>query len=231
MLRIAAAADLQPVLPPLLAEFRGQTGVPAEAVYASSATLTEQILNGGPFDLFLSADLSFPEKVIAAGLAEEAKPVPYARGTLVLWARRGSYTADRGLRLELLQDPVIRKVAVADAAHAPYGCAAREAIRNLGLLDALKPKLVFAENIAQAAQFVDSGNAGAGFLSLTAALTPRMKAAGTYIEIPPAAYSPILQGAIVLRSSANQNEARRFLLFLRSPAVREQLEARGLKAP
>ncbi len=166
-LRIAAAADLQPVLPALIDQFEKQTNKKVEASYASSATLATQILNGGPFSLFLSADLSFPQKVVAAGLADSAEPVPYARGTLVLWARNDSPV--QPLSIDSLRNPSLRTVAVANAEHAPYGRAAKAALEKLGLTEALKGKLVVAENIAQAAQYADSGNADVGFISLTSA--------------------------------------------------------------
>jgi molybdate transport system substrate-binding protein len=233
VLKIAAAADLQPVLPPLAAEFEGETGVKIEASYASSATLATQMLNGAPFDLFLAADLSFPQRVAAAGLAAESAPVPYARGTLVLWARHDSPVRKlkEGLSLAVLKDPALEKVSVADAAHAPYGRAAMAAIEHLGLKEQLQSKLVVAQNIAQAAQFVESGNAEIGFISLTAALTPRMQSEGSYIAVPEDAYPPILQGAVILKNSASMEAAQGFLRFLESPAIRKQLSERGLKTP
>src|SRR5271168_3406665 len=156
-LRIAAAADLQPVLPALIDQFEKQTHKKVEASYASSATLATQILNGGPFGLFLSADLSFPQKVVAAGLADSPEPILYARGTLVLWARNESPV--QPLSIDSLRSPALRTVAVANAEHAPYGRAAKAALEKMGLTEALKGKLVVAENIAQAAQYADSGNA------------------------------------------------------------------------
>ena len=164
-LKVAAAADLQPVLPALIEQFEKQSHKKVEASYASSATLATQILNGGPFGLFLSADLSFPQKVVGAGLADSGEPIPYARGTLVLWARNDSPA--QPLSVDSLRSPSLRTVAVANAEHAPYGRAAKAAIEKLGLTDALKGKLVVAENIAQTAQYADSGNADAGLISLT----------------------------------------------------------------
>jgi molybdate transport system substrate-binding protein len=228
-LRIAAAADLQPVLPAIVTAFEQQTNEKVVASYASSATLTTQILNGAPYGLFLAADESFPQRVVAAGLAESAQPIPYARGTLVLWARKDSPA--QPLSLDSLRKPALRTVAVANAEHAPYGRAAASAIAKLGLADALKGKLVVAENIAQTAEYADSGNAQAGFLSLTAALTPRLRASGTFIEIPASAYPPLLQGAVVMKQGPSVDEARRFLAFLLSPPVRRELAERGLKAP
>ncbi len=228
-LKIAAAADLQPVLPALIDQFAKQTNEKVDASYASSATLATQILNGGPFSLFLSADLSFPQKVIAAGLADTAAPVPYARGTLVLWARNDSPL--QPLSIDSLHSPSLRTVAVANAQHAPYGRAAKAALEKLGLTEALKDKLVVAENIAQAAQYADSGNADVGLISLTSALSPQLSSSGKYIEIPGNDYPPILQGAVVLKRGADTAEAHRFLDFLLSPPIRKQLAERGLKAP
>jgi molybdate transport system substrate-binding protein len=226
-LKVAAAADLQPVLPALIEQFEKQTHTKTEASYASSATLATQILNGGPFGLFLSADLSFPQKVAAAGLSDS--PVPYARGTLVLWARNDSPV--QPLSIDSLRSPALRTVAVANPEHAPYGRAAKAAIEKLGLTDALKAKLVVAENIAQTAQYADSGNVDAGLISLTSALTPRLSGDGKYVPMPEDSYPPLLQGAVVIKQAPAADEARQFLEFLLSAPVRKQLAAGGLKAP
>ncbi|HZD51084.1 MAG TPA: molybdate ABC transporter substrate-binding protein [Silvibacterium sp.] len=225
-LRIAAAADLQPVLPPLLAEFETQTGIHTEASYQSSATLATQIINGAPFDLFLAADLSFPDRVIAAGLSEETQPIAYARGTLVLWARNDS--TFHSLSMDCLKDPELKSLAMADPEHAPYGRAAKAALIHLGLYDSLKSKLVIAENIAQAAQFVESGNAELGLISLTSAVTPRLRSSGHYVPVPQDAYPPILQGAVIVKHPSGTRSAHRFLDFLASASVQQQLEAAGL---
>ena len=228
-LKIAAAADLQPVLPTLIEQFEKQTNKKVEASYASSATLATQIINGGPFGLFLAADLSFPQKVIAAGLGDSAEPVPYARGTLVLWARNNSPL--QPLSIDSLRNPSLKTVAVANPDHAPYGRAAKAAIEKLGLTATLQSKLVVAENIAQTAQYADSGNAEVGFLSLTSALTPRLMADGKYVALPEDSYPPLLQGAVVIKNGPAAEEAHQFLDFLLSPPIRKQLAERGLKAP
>ena len=228
-LRIAAAADLQPVLPALLGEFESQTGIHTEASYQSSATLATQIVNGAPFDLFMAADMGFPERVIAAGLAEEPQPIAYARGSLVLWTRNDSRF--NSLSIESLKDPALRSLAMANPEHAPYGRAAQAALMRLGLYDALKPKLVIAENIAQTAQFVESGNAELGLISLTSALTPRLRASGHYVALPQDSYPPILQGLVILKRPSGTQPARRFLDFLASPPVQQQLQAAGLAQP
>jgi molybdate transport system substrate-binding protein len=228
-LKIAAAADLQPVLPALIDQFEQQSHKRVEASYASSATLATQILNGGPFGLFLSADLSFPQKVAAAGLADSAEPIAYARGTLVLWARNDSPV--QPLSIDSLRSRRLRTIAVANADHAPYGRAARAALEKLGLASALKDKLVVAENIAQTAQYADSGNADAGLISLTSALTPRLSADGKYVMMPENSYPLLLQGAVVLKHAPEADEAHEFLAFLLSQPIRKQLAGRGLKAP
>ncbi|HEV2464594.1 MAG TPA: molybdate ABC transporter substrate-binding protein [Acidobacteriaceae bacterium] len=226
-LRVAAAADLQPVLPGILKQFTAQTGIPAEASYKSSATLATAIINGAPFDLFLAADFSFPERVIAARRAEERQPVAYARGTLVLWTRNGSEIGT--LNMEALRDPALKTISIANPQHAPYGRAAEEALKHLGVYDAVKSKLVVAENIAQAAQYADSGNADVGLISLTSALTPHMKLDGHYVEVPSGDYPPILQGAVVVKNAHGAQAAHRLLEFLGSPAIARELAAEGLE--
>ena len=226
-LRIAAAADLQPLLPSILSRFEHATGVRAEASYKSSATLATEILNGAPFDLFMAADLSFPQRVIEGGRAREAAPVPYARGTLVLWTRNDSGVRD--LAVDRLTDSAIHTIAIANPEHAPYGRAAQATLEHLRVLDVLRPKLVTAENIAQAAQYADSGNAQVGFISLTSALTPRLRGDGHFVRVAAEDYPPILQGAVIVRASAGAAEAQRFLDFLRTPEIAHTLAAEGLE--
>ena len=231
-LRVAAAADLEPVLPALFARFEQTTGVHAEATYQSSATLAQQIINGAPFDIFFAADTGFPQHVIDAKLAVESAPVPYARGTLVLWARKDSPALKGGaLSMDTLHNPALQSVAMANPATAPYGRAAQAAIEHLGLQASLKPKLRIAANIAQTAQYADSGNAEVGFLSLTGAKTPKLIADGSFVPVPPDAYPPILQGAVILRHAQDQPDAERFLEFLKTPESRSLLEQKGLMAP
>lgn len=228
-LRIAAAADLQPLLPKILKQFTVQTGIPAQASYKSSATLATAIINGAPFDLFLSADFSFPQKVIDAGLAEESKPIPYARGTLVLWTRNDSLF--KRLSFLSLTSPELKSLAIANPRHAPYGRAAMQFLETLSNGNQLKPKLVLAENIAQAAQYAESGNAQIGLISLTSALTPQMKAQGHFYKIPWSGYLPILQGAIVVKNAPNAQAAHRFLDFLASAPIARELQSGGLAPP
>lgn len=226
-LRIAAAADLEPLLPPILADFQQQSGTRAVASYQSSATLATEIINGAPFDLFLAADLSFPQRVIDAGRAEESAPEPYAQGTLVLWTRDDS--GFRDVSLDTLRSPALRTIAIANPSHAPYGRAAQAALEHLGLYEELRARLVIAENIAQAAQYADSSNAQIGFISLTSALTPRLQHDGHFIRVPAEDYPPLIQGAIVVRNAANAAAAHSFLNFLHAPATARRLASAGLQ--
>jgi molybdate transport system substrate-binding protein len=231
-LRVAAAADLEPVLPLILQQFTQSTGIHAEATYQASAMLTAQIQNGAPFDLFLSADLSYPKRLIATGLAdnggaaESSAPIVYAKGTLVLWTRKDSRLPPPSL--DLLRNPALQRLAIANPERAPYGRAALAALTSLNLCDALKPRLVTAENIAQTAQFVDSGNADAGLISLTSALSPRLAAGGSFFVIPRKLYPPIEQGAVIISKTTQHDAARKLLDFLLSPPVQAQLAKSGL---
>jgi molybdate transport system substrate-binding protein len=230
-LRVAAAADLEPVLPPILAQFQQATGIHAEATYQASAMLTTQIQNGAPFDLFLSADLGYPKRLIDAGLADAAgSPIPPRRsptpGTLVLWTRKDSHLPPPSL--DLLRNPALKRLAIANPDRAPYGRAAVAALTSLKLYDTLKPRLVTAENIAQAAQFVDSGNADAGLISLTSALTPRLSARRLLLRDPARSLSAHRAG----RGHRQQHQAaRRRAQAARLPAlapIQAQLAKSGL---
>jgi molybdate transport system substrate-binding protein len=231
-LRVAAAADLQPLLPAILTEFEQQTGIHAEATFQASAALTTQIQNGAPFDLFLSANLSYPKRLIDAGLADAAgtadssTPIVYAKGTLVLWTRKDSHLPPPSL--DLLKSPELKRLAVANPDRAPYGRAAVAALTSLKLYDTLKPKIVTAENISQTAQFVDTGNADAGLISLTSALTARLSADGSYFVIPRDLYPPIEQGAVLISKTSQRAQAHKLLDFLLSAPIQQQLAKGGL---
>jgi molybdate transport system substrate-binding protein len=231
-IRIAAAADLEPVLPPILEQFQKETGIHADVTYQASAALTTQIQNGAPFDVFLSADLGYPQKLIAGGLAQglgdgdSGTPITYARGTLVLWTRKDSHLPQPSL--EMLRRPEVQRIAIANPERAPYGRAAMAALHNSGLYDSVKGRLVTAENIAQAAQFVDSGNADAGFLSLTSASTPKLTQDGRYFVVPAGLYAPIEQGAVLIAKTAHRVEAKKFLVYLMSTPVQQEMRQSGL---
>lgn len=228
-LKLAAAADLEPVLPPILDQFRQTTGIRVDATYQASAMLTTQIMNGAPFDAFLSADLGYPQRLIDASLAEGGAnhaPITYARGTLVLWARSDSHLPPPSL--ELLRNSDLKRLAIANPDRAPYGRAAIASLKSLNLYLALKPRLVTAENIAQAAQFADSGNADAGLISLTSAMTQKMRSDGTWFRIDTSLYPPIEQGAVVISKSPHGDDAHKLLDYLLSAPVQAQFAKSGL---
>jgi len=223
--RVAAAADLEPLLPSLLANYERETGQHVEASFASSATLATQIENGAPFDVFLSADMALPERMVHDGFAATDQTAqPYARGTLVMWTRNQSGV--QTLSMQSLASSAIHSIAIANPQHAPYGRAAMQALTSLALVPAVEPKLRTAENIAQAAQFASTGNADVGLISLTSALT--LTAQGHYVAVPQNAYAPILQGAVALKGGANAKGAVAFLHYLHSTAAMQQLQRGGL---
>ncbi len=225
-LHLAAAADLRPVLPTLLAQYQAKTGVRLVPSFGSSATLTEQIRNGAPDDLFLSADCAHPQQLVDAGLSADPRPILYAQGILVLWARRDSPA--QPLSLASLTMPQVTRIAVANDLHAPYGQAATAALHALKLEDKLAGKLVKGEDIAQTAEFALTGNAQAAFISLTLASSAPYAAAGSYIPLP-AVYPPIRQCGVVLRRGANVPAGEAFLRWLTSPEMQMQLPGFGLE--
>jgi molybdate transport system substrate-binding protein len=225
VLHVAAAADLQPVMPAFAAAYEKETGVKLEVSFGSSSALATQIVNGAPMDVFLGADFSFPEKVVAAGLAAEPSPVPYANGTLVVWTRNDS--GIKPISIDRLTDPNVTRIAVADQFHAPYGRAAYAAMTQLKILAKVQSKLVVAENVAQSAQFAESGNAQIAFISLTLASTPHLKEIGSFNRVPKV-YPPLRQCGVVIKSSPHLDEARKFLTWLTSPKVQNTLTQFGL---
>ena len=225
-LHIAAAADLQPVMPALAAAYEHATGVKLITSFGSSATLTQQLLNGDPQDVFLSADYLHPEQLVAAGLTEGGPPAPYAHGVLVLWARHDSPA--QPLTLDVLVSPKVTKIAIANGLHAPYGFAATKALESLHLTAEVAGKLVIAENIAQTAQFAESGNAQVGLISLTLANSPHFRDLGTFVRFPPGSYPEIRQCGVVLKASKNQAAARDFLRWLTSVPIQKSLAQFGL---
>jgi molybdate transport system substrate-binding protein len=222
-LHVAAAADLQPVLPALAAQYEHQTGVKIIASFGSSATLAQQITNGDPQDVFLSADTTHPQQLVTAGLATNL--ATYARGVLVLWARSDSPA--QPLSIAALTSDKVSKIAVANDLHAPYGLAATSALKALNLYDKVKPKLVVGENIGQTAQFALTGNAQVGLISLTIASSKPYRDAGSFIPMP-RNYPEIQQSGVVLTSSKKQTEAAAFLKWLTSPAIQKALPSFGL---
>jgi molybdate transport system substrate-binding protein len=229
-LKIAAAADLTYAFKDVTARFEKQTGNKTRLTYGSSGNFFSQIQNGAPFDLFFSADLSFPQKLEAAGLVEPGTSYEYAKGQIVIWIPNAS-KLDLGKGLVVLLDPGIRKIAIANPLHAPYGSAAVAAMKHEGIYDQIKSKFVMGENISQTAQFVQSGNTDAGIVALSLALAPAMKTAGRYGLIPPTDYPPLIQAAVILKSSHNKELAKQFLNFLKDPGTVALMEQYGFAIP
>ena len=225
-LQVAAAADLQFAMQDLAKEFEKTANAKIDVIYGSSGNFFSQIQNGAPFDIFFSADMEYARKLDAAALAEPGTLARYAVGRLVLWTPPGSAVDGAKDGWKALLDPRVQKIAVANPEHAPYGRAAVAALRGAGIYDQVNSKLVYGENISQAAQFVQSGNAQAGLVALSLALSPGMQD-GKWWEVPADTYPPIEQGAIVLQSSKNKVAARAFLEFVASARGRETLKKYG----
>jgi molybdate transport system substrate-binding protein len=226
---VAAAADLQFAMQEIAARFQKQTGKNVKVIYGSSGNFFQQIENGGPFDVFFSADLDYPKKLDAAGLTEPGTFYPYALGQIVLWVRNDS-KLDISTGLKSLLKPEVTKIAIANPEHAPYGQAAVAALKTEKLYEQLSGKLVLGENISQTASFVISGSVDAGIIALSLAISPNMKDKGRYVEIPASDYPPIRQACVVLKSSKQKETARAFLEYVRSPEIRELLRSYGFAA-
>lgn len=228
-LAIAAASDLQTVMSDLARAFEKDSGASIKTSFGSSGNFFAQIQNGAPFDVFLSADVDYPRQLTASGHADPATLYEYANGRIVLWTRKESgIDVQRGLAV--LQDPRVKRIAIANPAHAPYGRAAVAALRAAKLYETLQSKLVLGENIAQAAQFAESGNAEIGIIGLAAAMSPAMSS-GTYFRIPPELYPPIQQAAVVVSSSKSRELARQFIDYLKRPETAALFTRFGFEAP
>lgn len=226
---IAAASDLQYVMPGLTDQFQRDTGHRMTTTFGSSGNFFSQIQNGAPFDLFFSADIEYPRRLVAGGFVDAGSLVEYATGRIVLWARKDRPLTGRGL--EALLAPSVRRIAIANPVHAPYGRAAIAALTHQGLHARVRTKLVHGENVAQAAQFVESGNADAGIIALSLALAPVLKEHGVYYEIPAQFHPPLTQAAVVVSASRRKDAARAFLAFLRTPEAVRVLAAAGFSLP
>jgi len=229
-LMIAAASDLRAALPSVAARFEKETGQTITLTFGSSGNFFTQIQNGAPFDVFLSADIEYPRLLERDGQAVKGSLYEYATGHIVLWTRNDS-GIDVGQGLRVLLDPKVRRVSVANPEHAPYGRAAIAALRHERLEDQLRPKLVLGENIAQAAQFAQTGNSDVGLIALSLALSPAMKKSGTYAPVPESFYPAIQQAAVIVSRSRQQALARRFIDSLKTADVQKILESFGFAVP
>jgi molybdate transport system substrate-binding protein len=226
--RIAAAASLKPILPDLITAFsKTNPDLSITATYGASGNFYSQLVNAAPFDLFLSADLSYPQKLSDAGLTA-AGPREYAAGRLVIWTLKSSGLDISDLRI--VSDSRVKKLAIANPAHAPYGRAAQRALELANLMDAVKDKLVLGESVEQAATFVRTGAAEVGILTKSQAVSSPMKDDGVFTDIPDALYDPIRHGGVIMKSSSNAAAAEAFLAFVTSPEGQVLLERSGLAA-
>jgi molybdate transport system substrate-binding protein len=229
-LNIAAASDLSFAMKELAASYEKQTGTVVKVTLGSSGNFFTQIQNGAPFDLFFSADIDYPRKLEAAGLGEPGTLYQYATGKIVVWVPAGS-KLDVSKGLAVLTDPSVRKIAIANPKHAPYGRAAVAAMTKQGIYDKMTDKLVFGENISQTAQFVESGNADVGIIALSLALAPAMAGKGKYYEVPQDLYPPLDQAAIVIKASQKKEQAKQFLAYLKTPESIALLQRYGFTLP
>jgi molybdate transport system substrate-binding protein len=227
---VAAAADLQFAFQDVAARFQKDTGHNAKTIFGSSGNFFAQIQNGAPFDVFFSADIGYPQKLEASSLTEPGTLYEYATGKIVLFAPKGS-PLDLKRGLPVLLDPQVKKLAIANPEHAPYGRAAASALQYEKLYDQVSSKLVLGENISQTASFVVSGAADAGIVALSLALAPSMQEKATYVPIPDNEYPPIRQAAVILKSSKQKEIARRFIAFLQKPEIVSLLEKYGFAVP
>jgi molybdate transport system substrate-binding protein len=231
-LSIAAAADLRYALEDVAAEFRkAYPDLDVKITYGSSGNFFSQIVNHAPFDLFLSADASYPAKLLAQGEGAKGSAFTYAVGRIVLWAPKGSAFDPAKRKMQALLDPSLKKVAIANPDHAPYGRAAEAALKKYGIWDKLQPKLVRAANISEAATMVQSGATDVGVIALSLAMAPQMKDAGTFFEIPPEDYPTMNQVGVILSYAKNPGGAQAFKQFLLTAAARTILKRYGFGIP
>ena len=214
---IAAASDLNFAFKEIVAEFEKRTGNTVKLSLGSSGNFFAQLSNGAPFDVFFSADIGYPKKLEQAGLAEPETLYMYAVGRIVLWVPKGSPIDVHALGIGALQHPSVKKIAIANPKHAPYGRAAVAAMEHFKVYGAVKDKLVLGENISQTAQFVQTGGADIGIIALSLAGAPAMKETGAYWEVPIDAYPRLEQGAVILKATKDQKTARAFLDYVKSP--------------
>jgi len=227
---VAAAADLSSAMKDIGDGYTKKTGIGLKLSFGASGAITQQIENGAPFDVFFSADMDYPRQLIAHGDADAPSLYEYAIGKLVLWVPADSpLNPDKGM--DILLDPSVKKIAIANPQHAPYGRAAVAALKHTGLYDRVSNRLVLGENVSQAAQFIESGNAQAGFVALAHADAPGMQGKGKYWEVPVEDYPALAQGAVVVSRSPHKKEAADFLEYVKTKAVAEVLQKYGFTVP
>jgi molybdate transport system substrate-binding protein len=228
-LTIAAASDLRYALDEALVSFRAaHPDAKVEVVYGASGKLATQVRNGAPFDVFLSADLAFAQALHDEGHAAGA-PRVYAIGRLAAWSTDAAL--GRLPLAMLIRDPRVRRFAIANPAHAPYGRRAFEALRHLGVEALAQPKLVLGDNVAQAATFIDSGAAQAGLIAHSLLLSPALVGKGASTLVPEAWHSRLEQALVITRRGAGNALAAAFVGHLEAPAARALMARHGFSLP
>lgn len=228
---IAAASDLNFALGEIAGDFERETGQRVDLVFGSSGTLTRQIQDGAPFELFLSADEGFIDTLATAGLTRDRGAL-YAIGRIVLFAPPGSpLDPQQGLDglAQLLASGRVTRFAIANPEHAPYGRAAEAALRKRGLWNGLQSRLVLGENVSQAAQFATTGNAVGGIIAYSLAVAPNLQGRGTYAIIPDSDHPPLRQRMVLLKRAGTVVE--RFHAYLQTPGARATFERYGFTLP
>lgn len=226
---VAIAANLKYVFDDLAAEFKQETGIEAQSVLNASGKIATQIRQGAPFDVFMSADMEFPEGLYKEGFAVTA-PKPYAYGLLVLWSQTG---ADLSKGVAGLTDAAIGKVAIANPKLAPFGKQALKAMEFYKVKVALEPKLVYGESITQVSQYVDSKAVDVGFSAKSIVVAPETTGKGKWVAVPEESYEPIAQGVVILKHGIDNNAdaARKFYGFVQSEKARAIFAKNGYKLP
>jgi molybdate transport system substrate-binding protein len=224
-LRIAAAADLAHAFDEITPAFNAQTPTDLKLTLGSTGLLAKQIIQGAPFDLFLAANASYVDQVVKADACDGATKLSYGRGRLIIWVR-----GDGGAQLSLtaLGDPRFKHIAIANPEHAPYGTAAREALTRAGIWDRVSDHLVYGENVQQALELAQSGNADVAIVGLSLAIGAK---GGSWALLDEAGYAPIDQSLVVCKHGNNANAARRLVDFLAAPAGRAILRRYGFLLP
>jgi len=225
--RIAAASDLNAALADLVGRFSASRAIDVTVSYGSSGNFYAQLLNQAPFDIFLSADVTYPRQLASRGLTLPDSDFTYAIGRIVLWVPRSS-RIDPHRGLGVLADASVAHVSIANPDHAPYGRAAVAALTKEGVYDAVRSKIVYGENVAQAMQFVQSGAADAGIVALSLAKAPAARDAGTYAEVPLDEYPRLEQGGAILKWAADVDAARAFRAYMLGADGRAILQEYGL---
>ncbi|MBC9796897.1 molybdate ABC transporter substrate-binding protein [Sinomicrobium weinanense] len=220
---VATAANMQFAMKALATDFSEKTGIACELVVSSSGKLTAQIREGAPYDVFVAANMKYPNTLYNDSLTLSSPDI-YAYGELVLWSAAGNTRPT----IDLLTAPGTEHIALANPKNAPYGTAAIEVLRHYGIWEKVKDKLVYGESIAQTNHFITSGAAEVGFTAMSVVLSPEMKGKGKWTEPGPKTYTPIAQGAVVIRrKNTDTRNAQRFYDYLFSPEAGKVLKDFG----